>query len=133
MSAPTDLSDRYGAAPVWRSRLLLGLVAVVAAAFLGWLGWTVWSQVHPQVQSTLITYHVDGEHAARARVQVQLAAPDVQASCTLRAYAEDHSVVGELEFQPTQSGSLEQSVRTERRATSVELVGCTAPGQNRPR
>jgi hypothetical protein len=89
--------------------------------------------VHPQVQSSLITYEVDGEHAARARLDVQLATPDVQASCTLRAYAEDHSVVGELDFAPARSGEMEQSIRTERKATSVELVGCTAPGQNRPR
>jgi hypothetical protein len=133
VSAPTDLSERYGAAPVWRSRLVLGLVVVVAAAFLGWLGWTIWSQTHPQVQSNLLTYDVVDEHAARADVLVQLAAPDVQAACTLRAYAEDHSVVGELQFEPTASGRSERTVRTERRATSVELLGCTAPGQNRPR
>ena len=133
MNAPTDLSERYGAASVWRSRLTLGLVVVVVAAFLGWLGWTIWSQTHPQVQSNLLSYRVVDEHAARAEVQVRLAAPDVQASCTLRAYAEDHSVVGELEFQPTGSGQSELSLRTERRATSVELLGCTSPGQNRPR
>lgn len=130
---PTDLSERYGAAPVWRSRLVLGLVVVVAAAFLGWLGWTIWSQVHPQVESTQLSYHIDGEHAASAKVVVRLAGPDVRASCMLRAYAEDHSVVGELEFRPTGSGQTEQTVRTERRATTVELLGCTAPGQNRPR
>jgi hypothetical protein len=133
VSAPTDLSERYGAAPVWRSRLVLGLVVVVVAAFLGWLGWTIWSQVHPKVQSSLINFQVEGEHAARAKLDVQLTSPDVKASCTLRAYAEDHSVVGELDFQPVRSGEMEQSIRTERKATSVELVGCTAPGQNRPR
>ena len=133
MSAPIDLSDRYGARSVWRSRLTLGLVVVVVAAFLGWLGWTIWSQTHPEVQSNLLSFEVVDQHAARAEVQVRLAAPDVQASCTLRAYAADHSVVGELEFQPTTSGRSEQSVRTERMATSVELLGCTAPGQNRPR
>lgn len=133
MSAPTDLSERYGAAPAWRSRLTLGLVVVVVAAFLGWLGWTIWSQTHPEVQSNLITYDVVDGHEARAEVQVRLSEPDVKASCTLRAYAEDHTVVGELVFTPAGSGRSEQAVRTERRATSVELLGCTAPGQNRPR
>ena len=51
----------------------------------------------------------------------------------LRAYAEDHTVVGELSFTPERSGRTDQTVRTERRATSVELMGCTAEGQNRPR
>jgi hypothetical protein len=59
----------------------------------------------------------------------------VQASCTLRAYAEDHTTVGELTFSPEPgSGSRQvETIRTERRATSVESVGCTAPGQDHPR
>ena len=48
------------------------------------------------------------------------------ASCLLRAIAEDHTTVGEVAFEPV-DGRNEVSVRTERRATSVELVGCTAP------
>ena len=63
---------------------------------------------------------------------MRLADDGVVASCTLRAFAEDHTVVGELVFAP-KGGKSDQSVRTERRATSVELLGCTAPGQNRPR
>ena len=54
------------------------------------------------------------------------------ASCTLRAFAEDHSTVGELAFEPV-DGRNEVTLRTERRATSVTLLGCTAPGQPRPR
>jgi uncharacterized protein DUF4307 len=133
VSAPTDLADRYGAPSPWRSRVLLGIVVVVVAAFLGWLGWTIWSQATPEVESSLVGYDVTDAHAAVATVQVKLSDEDVDASCMLRAYAEDHAVVGELSFTPTASGRTEQTVRTERRATSVELVGCTAPGQNRPR
>ena len=133
MSAPTDLADRYGAPSPWRGRVLLAVVVVVVAAFLGWLGWTIWSQSTPEVTSDLVGYRVQDEHTATATVDVDLAGDDVEASCTLRAYAEDHSVVGELRFAPDRSGRSEQAVRTERRATSVELLGCTAPGQNRPR
>ena len=57
---------------------------------------------------------------------------DVVASCTLRAFADDHTTVGELAFEPV-DGRNEVTVRTERRATSVTLLGCTAPGQPRPR
>jgi hypothetical protein len=133
VSAQTDLADRYGARGPWQSRALLGVVVVVVAAFLGWLGWTMWAQSTPEVRSELVGYDVRSEHAAVATVTVDLADPDVRASCTLRAYAEDHTVVGELAFRPDRSGRVEQTVRTERRATSVELLGCTAPGQNRPR
>jgi hypothetical protein len=50
----------------------------------------------------------------------------------VRALAQDHSVVGEMSFTP-QDGDNAVSVRTERIATSVDLVGCTAEGQPRSR
>jgi hypothetical protein len=128
----TDLGDRYGAPKPWRRAVVIGISVALAGAFLGWLGWTIWEQSTPQVRSNLVGYDVVDEHHTTATVAVRLADDDVEASCTLRAYAEDHSVVGELVFAPDQ-GQSEQDVRTERRATSVELLGCTAPGQNRPR
>lgn len=106
---------------------------IVTAAFLGWLAWTAWSHSTPDVRSELVGYDVVDEHTATATIEVRLADDDVVATCTLRAFAEDHNVVGELAFTPDGDGRSEQTVRTERRATSVDLVGCTAPGQNRPR
>lgn len=132
MTQPTDLADRYGAPPPWRRRATLAASTVLAAAFLGWLGWTIWDQSTPQVRSDLVGYQVVDQHLATATVEVRLGDDDVVASCTLRAYAEDHTVVGDLVFTPV-DGRNEQDVRTERRATSVELLGCTAPGQNRRR
>ena len=131
MSQPTDLADRYGAPAPWRRRTLVAVCVVVVAAFLGWLGWTIWDQSTPDVRSDLVGYDIVDAHHASATVDVRLR-EGVVASCTLRAYAEDHTVVGELVFAPT-DGQSDQDVRTERRATSVELLGCTAPGQNRPR
>ena len=46
--------------------------------------------------------------------------------CVLRALAEDKSAVGEAVFTPEDSGRLSVPIRTERRATAVEKVGCTA-------
>ena len=71
------------------------------------------------------------DHQVDARVDVDLA-EGVAASCRVRAYAEDHTTVGEKTFVP-QDGPNQVEIRTERRATSVEKVGCTAPGQTRPR
>lgn len=133
VSAQTDLADRYGAPAPWQRRALLAVCAIVAAAFLGWLGWTIWSRSTPEVDSAMVGYHVVDEHTANATVEVRLRDDEVDATCTLRAYAEDHTIVGELSFAPESSGRSEQTVRTERRATSVEFLGCTAPGQSRPR
>lgn len=132
MTQPTDLADRYGAPQPGRRRALIAACVIVIAAFAGWLGWTIWDTSTPEVQSNLVGYTVVDQHSATANVDVRLADSGVRAACTLRAYAEDHSVVGELSFVPT-DGRNTPTVRTERRATSVELLGCTAPGQNRPR
>jgi hypothetical protein len=131
VTTPTDLADRYGAPAPWRRRVLIAGCVVVVAAFLGWLGWTIWEQSTPAVRSDLVGYDVVDEHRSTATVDVRLA-DGVAASCTLRAFAEDHTVVGELVFTPP-DGRSDQDVRTERRATSIELLGCTAPGQSRPR
>lgn len=132
MSTSPDLADRYGSTAPWRRPVLLGACAVVAATFLGWLGWVAWEQSTPEVRSSLVGYDVIDDHRADATIEVRLRDDGVAATCTLRAYAEDHTVVGELSFTP-EDGTSTESVRTERLATSVELVGCTSPGQNRPR
>ncbi|MEP9363829.1 DUF4307 domain-containing protein [Nocardioides sp. CN2-186] len=133
MTSQDVLADRYGPPRPWRRRVVVAVVVVVAAAFLGWLGWTIWAQSTPKVQSSMIGFTVVDEHSAVATVDIHLTDASVHATCTLRAYAEDHTVVGELPFTPTGDGRTEQDIRTERRASSVELIGCTAPGQNRPR
>jgi hypothetical protein len=132
VSQPTDLADRYGASSPRRRGVLLSLSAVLVAAFLGWLGWTIWDQSTPEVRSNLVGYDVIDRHRVTAVVEVRLRDDDVQASCRLRAFAEDHVTVGELPFTPV-DGRNEVDIRTEREATAVELVGCTAPGQSRPR
>jgi uncharacterized protein DUF4307 len=132
VSQPTDLADRYGAPSPWGRGVLIGVVVVVAAAFLGWLGWTIWDQSTPDVRSELVRFDVVDQHAVDATVDVRLRDGDVVASCRLRAYAEDHTVVGEAVFVP-EDGRNDVGVRTEREATSVELLGCTTADQRRAR
>jgi hypothetical protein len=131
-----DLTERYGA-PSRASRLLI-ITATVAVAVLG-LVWLVWVTVFhstPMVSSKLVSFGVGAEHVATARFSVVRRNSDVHASCLLRAYADDHSIVGERSV-PVTSGPttriVEAAVRTERRATAVEVVGCTAPGQQQRR
>ena len=130
-TAPPGLAERYGTPSLVRRRVLVGVVAVVVVGFLGWLAWATWFHSTPAVDSELVTWSVVDEHEATATVSVTLE-EGVAASCLVRAVAEDHMTVGELAFEPV-DGTNEVSVRTEREATSVTLVGCTAEGQPRPR
>lgn len=129
------LGDRYGVATPWRRRGLVVASGLVAVLFLGWLGWTTYVHATPDVDSAMNGYDVVDEHTATAQVTVRLKNDTVVASCLVRAFAEDHTVVGELAFKPDYAAAqpVEVTVRTEREATSVELVGCTAPGEPRPR
>lgn len=108
---------------------------MVVLAFLGWLAWTTWEHANPSVDSQLVSFDIVDEHTATAVLQIEFGDDDVEASCTLRAIAEDHSSVGDLSFTPDpgEGGRFEVTIRTERRATSVESVGCTTEGQSRPR
>ena len=127
----TDLAERYGApSPVRRRAVMVG-IGLVVVVLAGWLVWATLFHASPPVESELVAYDVVDDHRATAVVSVSLE-DGVVASCTVRALAEDHSTVGELAFEPV-DGRNEVTVRTERRATSVTRVGCTAPGQPRPR
>ena len=127
----TDLADRYGAPARWRRPLTIGVAVLLAAIGLTWLGWTAWFHSTPAASSDLVTFEVTSDHETQARLDVVLG-DGVEATCRLRAFAEDHTTVGELAFTPVE-GTNEVVIRTERRATTVEKLGCTAPGQPRPR
>ena len=127
----TDLADRYGAPPRWRRPVTVGFAVVLAAVSLVWLGWTAWFHSTPEVTSSLVTYDVTSDRETQVRLDVVLG-DGVEATCRLRAFAEDHTTVGEIAFTPVE-GANEVVIRTERRATTVEKLGCTAPGQPRPR
>ena len=128
---PASLAERYGDPSPARRRLLLGVLVVAVAAFAGWLAWATWFHATPDVESEMLGYDIVGEHEASATVSVSLD-DGVSASCVVQAVAEDHLTVGEVAFEPV-DGRNEVTVRTERRATTVRLAGCTTEGQPRPR
>jgi len=132
----TDLANRYGAPSPARRRALVGLVVLVAAAGLAWLAWAAIYQSTPKVQSDSTGFEIVDDHSATAEFTVVRSDADIRATCFLRAIAEDHSIVGELTeaIRPgAETTQVKVTIRTERRATTVELLGCTAPGQNRRR
>ena len=133
----TDLATRYPAQRPAGRRLLVVVVALVAAGFLAWVTWVTVVHSRPAVTSDMVSFEVLGEHAATATFTVVRRTPEVRASCLLRAQAADHATVGELQVAvgpgAEEVSTLTRRVRTEREATTVDLVGCTAAGQQRPR
>ena len=128
------LADRYGRPEPWRRTAVLvgsGLLGLIAVT---WLAWTMLFHASPDVSSEIVGWEVVDDHAITAQVDVVLRgdAADLGATCQVRAIAADHTVVGEASFVP-EEGRNEVEVRTERRATAVESVGCTTPDQQRPR
>lgn len=132
-----QLSERYGTHRPGRRALTIGVVAVVAVVALVWLAWAVWLRSTPEVSSALVSYDVRGNHSAVATFKIELGDPDVTGSCLLRATARDHTTVGELNADIADLLDDQRSntvtIRTERRATAIELVGCTTPDQHQPR
>jgi hypothetical protein len=129
------MADRYGAASPVRRRVIIAVSGVVGVVALAWVAWATWFQVTPDVQSALSSFDVVDVHSATAVVTVKTRSADVSASCLVRATGEDHSVVGELNFKVSgQTGSSTRRVtlRTEREATTVEMIGCTTDRQPRP-
>ena len=126
------LTERYAAPPAWRRPVTIAVVIVVALVALAWLTWAAFEESNPEVESQLIGFDVVDEHAVIARVDVRLSSETTGATCTVEAVASDHSIVGELHFTPS-SGTNEVTVRTERMATTAQLPGCIADGQDRPR
>jgi len=135
VSTQDALGERYGAPSPSRRRLLIVATVALALVFLGWLAWTVAAHSRTEVTSELESWSVVDSSTVTAVLVVRLHDDDVVASCRLRAYAEDHTTVGELAFTPDPAAGHRQvvEIRTEREATAVESLGCTADGQNRPR
>jgi hypothetical protein len=133
----TDLAARYGTTSPSRRHLLLSGVVLLALVFLGWVAWAAFEHGDPEVTSNLVGYQVVDEHSVTATFTVSRRTPEVRASCLLRAQAADHSTVGELNVTVRPGGdrvrTLKEPVRTERKATTVDMVGCVAEGQNQRR
>lgn len=130
-----SLAERYGAPPPWRRAVLIGLVALVVGALAALWAWITVEQSDPAVSSQEIRHQVLDDHTATVEFRISYGDGPVDATCRARAVAEDKAVVGEVSFEPDpDEGPVHEiEIRTERRATTVEWIGCTAPGQPRPR
>ncbi len=102
--------------------------ALVAVVALAWLAWAAWVQANPAIQAAVATFDVRSQHRIDATVEVRVRDRSVKGSCLLRASARDHSIVGELNFPVADVTTKRDRVfhlRTERLATTVEIIRCT--------
>jgi hypothetical protein len=122
-----DLAERYGAPSRGSRPALVALVVALALVGAAWLVWAVAGGGRPAVSSQMVGFRVRGEHAVTATFTVVRRDRAARVSCAVRAVADDHAVVGEASVA-VRSGPVTQqvraTVRTERRATSVDLVDC---------
>lgn len=126
-----DLAQRYGAPSRTRRGILIGASVLIALVFGVWIGWVALFYGNPDARSELVGFDVVDDHTATARIDVSVK-DDVEATCTVRATSEDHTIVGEQAFTPI-DGRNDITIRTERKATAVDKVGCTTADQSRPR
>lgn len=123
------IAQRYASHPSVWPKFFLAFGLLLSLLLGGWLAWAVWIHSTPEVTSDLTTWKVVDEHSVNVILQVDLRSGAKDPQCLLRAYAEDHTAVGDASFKPT-NGRNDVTIRTERLATSVERIGCTTAGQN---
>ena len=136
MSTRSDsLSARYGRPSTAGRTVVVVVAGLLTLSFLGWLAWAALFHADPAVSSREVGHEIVDDHTATIQVRVEYGDGPVDATCSLRAISHDKAVVGETSFEPdpAEGPTYEIEVRTERRATTVEWLGCTAPGQPRPR
>jgi len=137
MDDVSTLDERYGTSSPSRRKGVVALAVVVAAAGLSWLVWAMLEQGRPDAQSAMVGFEAEEPHAAVATFDVVRSSTEIEASCLLRAFSADHAIVGEANVVVGPGGDerqrLTETVRTERQATSVEMVGCVTEEQRRRR
>ena len=129
MSTPTDLDVRYGKPAPWRRKALIAASSVLGVVFFGFVLWAATYHSSPDIQSETIRFDVQDDHSVLVRLSVQMNDAK-EPECLVRATSVDKSIVGELTFVPLQ-GEQEVVVRTDRRATTGEVVGCRTADQSR--
>jgi hypothetical protein len=135
---PVDpLSARYGGAR--GSRRTGGLVAIglLIAAVVGVALWNGLRTAQPEVAARVLTFDPVSDRSVTVELQVEAAR---SVSCELVARGEQMATVGtsqvEVSFDASNGRStklVSHPIPTSGRALSVELLGCSVPGQARTR
>lgn len=135
VSTPGDsLTERYGTRSRTRRVLVVALAAMLIVPSAAWLAWATLAHADPAIASQEIGHDIVSDHAASVTFRIEYGDGPVEATCTARAIAHDKTVVGEVAVQPDgERGRHTIEIATDRRATTVDWLGCTTEGQPRPR
>jgi hypothetical protein len=121
------LPQRYGGARP-RSRTPIVLGTLLALALLAWAIWAGLASGNRPIDATVSSYDVVGTHEIKVKISAQFRNDSVDGTCLVRAIAADHTVVGELNLTADELRAERGSwipIRTERRATTAEVVRCS--------
>ena len=122
----TGPSDRYGDGRRRRA-LPIALGVLVALVLLAWAVWAGFTS-QPAIDAQLTSYDVVSTHEVRVKISAHFRDDHTTGTCLVRATAEDHTIVGELNLSAEDLRAATGrwiSMRTERRATTATLVRCT--------
>ncbi len=122
------LQDRYGTANPRRRTALVVLTSVLALVFLAWLAWAAWFHSDPAIEAELTSYEVIDARTVNIKLSTRFRDAEVDGSCLIRATAEDHTIVGEVNLTVDQIKDAAGNwipITTLNRATTVEKVRCT--------
>jgi hypothetical protein len=124
---PPGPAQRYGGArPRRRTPVVLG--TLFALALLAWAIWAGASEGDKAIDATVSSYQVVSTHEIQVKVSAHYRNDDTEGTCLVRATAADHTVVGELNLTADELRAADGdwiTIRTERRATTAELVRCS--------
>ncbi|GGO34934.1 MULTISPECIES: DUF4307 domain-containing protein [Streptomyces] len=119
---------RYGRSADERADRKLKIVgAALGVLLLGVVGWFGYDSIAgSKVSGEIIKFDVVSDKAVEVHLEVRKDA-DANGYCTIRSQAENGAEVGRADFRFDQDkGRVDKTVtlRTTKRATSAELVGC---------
>ncbi|MER5932944.1 DUF4307 domain-containing protein [Streptomyces sp. NPDC002054] len=126
---------RYGrSADASADRKLKIVGSVLGVALLGVVGWIGWDYVAGQsVSAEVIKYEVVSDSEVQVHLEIRKEA-GVAGVCTLSSQDEEHAEVGRADFtfdRPEKRLDEMVSLKTTKRATMIELVGCQPAGSAR--
>ena len=122
------MRERYGTKSPRRRLVIVVATTVLAMVFLAWVAWVAIFHGNPAIDSEVSSFKPVSAHRIDVRLDTRFRNDSIRGACLVRATARDHSIVGELNLTASQiraAGGQWIPIRTERRATTAEVVRCS--------
>jgi hypothetical protein len=126
-STAQSLAQRYRTDRPRRRLVGIALGGLLAAALLAWAVWAASPQGGAPIEAQVTSYDVVSTHETRVKVAAEFEDAGTDGGCLVRATAEDHTIVGEVNLTADELREKRGEwipIRTERRATTATVVRC---------